>query len=91
MDGAPVEIMAGVVVQQVSAPFPHQLQDGRVQNRVRFLAVADGQWYELPQDVYLKAIGAASDDGVVKAILAAGAIFGAIYVAGEVSKGRPPQ
>src|SRR5690349_20262217 len=38
MDGTPVEITAGVVVQKVSPPFPHQLLDGRLQNRLRFLA-----------------------------------------------------
>ena len=92
MDGMPVEITAGVVVRRVSDPFPHQLPDGRVQNRIRFLAAADGQWYELPNDAYLKAVGAASDDsGLGKAILAAGAIIGAIIVVGEASKpGKPP-
>jgi hypothetical protein len=90
MDGVPVEIMAGVVVRQVSTPFPHQLRDGRVQTRVRFLAAVDGQWYELPHDAYLKAIGAASDDHLGKALLAAGAIIGAIIVAGESAKGKPP-
>ena len=41
MDGAQVEIMAGVVVRQVSAPFPNQLPDGRVERTVRFMAAAD--------------------------------------------------
>ena len=90
MDGALVEITAGVVVQQVSAPFPHQLPDGRVQMRVRFLASIDRQWYELPHDAYLKAIGVASEGGIGKALLAAGVILGVIIVAGEASKGRPP-
>jgi hypothetical protein len=86
VDGVPVEITAGVVVQQVSTPFPHQLPNGRVESSVRFLAAVDSQWYELPQDAYLKARGAASDDRVGKALLAAGAIAGAILIAGEASK-----
>jgi hypothetical protein len=87
MDGVPVQITAGVVVRQVSGPFPHQLPDGRLQNRVRFLAAIDDQWYELAHDAYLKGTGAASDGSRVgKAILAAGAIIGAIIVAGEASK-----
>jgi hypothetical protein len=91
MDGTEVQITAGVVVQQVSQPFPHQLPDGRVQQRVRFLAAVDSQWYELPNDAYQKGIGAASDDSVGKALLAAGAILGAIIIAGEASKqGKPP-
>ena len=36
-DGAPVEIMAGVVVRQASPPFPQQLPNGRVEQRIRFL------------------------------------------------------
>src|SRR5207249_1942268 len=88
VDAMPVVITVGVVVQRISAPFPHQLRDGRIQNRVRFLAASDGQWYELPQDTYLKATGAPSSDSFGKAIIAAGALIGAIIVAGEASKGR---
>jgi len=84
-----VEIMAGVVVRQVSPPFPHQLPRRRVEQRVRFLAAADGQWYELPHEAYLRATGAA-DDRFAKALLAAGALAGAIILVGEASKGRPP-
>jgi hypothetical protein len=90
LDGAPVEIMAGVVVRQVSPPFPHQLPSGRVEQRVRFLAAADGQWYELPHEAYLRATGAAADDRFAKALLAAGALAGAIILVGEASKGRAP-
>jgi hypothetical protein len=92
IDGAAVEIMAGVVVRQVSAPFPQPLTAGRLENRIRFMA-ADGQWYELAHSAYLKGIGAA-DDGASrlgKALLAGAAVFGAIVVANEASKsGRPP-
>lgn len=89
-DAEPVVITAGVVVEQVSQPFPHQLPSGQVERRVRFLAAADGQWYELPHNAYLKATGGAPDDRVGKALLAAGAIVGAILIAGEASKARPP-
>jgi hypothetical protein len=89
IDGALVEIMAGVVVRQVSPPFPHQLPSSRVEQRVRFLAAGDGQWYELPHEAYLKATGAAGDR-FAKALLAASAVAGAIILVGEASKGRPP-
>lgn len=88
MDGIPVLITLGVVVLQVSTPFPHQLPDGRLENRVRFLAALDGQWYELPHGAYLKGTGAASGDQLGKVILAASAIIGAILIAGEASKGK---
>jgi len=91
MDGAQVEIMAGVVVRQVSASFPNQLPDGRVERTVRFMAAADSQWYELLQDAYLKGIGAPGTDRVGKALQVAGAILGAIIVVGEASKGRLPR
>jgi hypothetical protein len=87
-DGAPVEITAGVVVRQVSPPFPQQLRNGRVEQRVRFLAAVDGQWYELPHQNYLRATGAAADDRFTKALIAAGAVAGAIILVGEASKGR---
>jgi hypothetical protein len=87
-DGAPVEITAGVVVRQVSPPFPHQLPSGRVEKRIRFLAASDSQWYEVPQHTYLKATGAA-DDRMRKAIFA-GALAGAIILVGEASKAKPP-
>jgi len=89
-DGAVVEITAGVVVRQVSPPFPHQLPNGRVEQRVRFLAAVDGQWYELPHQTYLRATGAAADDRFTKALIAAGAVAGAIILVGEASKGRLP-
>lgn len=88
VDGVPVEIMLGVVVQRVSQPFPHQLLDGRVENHVRFLAATDGQWYELPHHSYLQATGSGSNE-LGKALFAAGAILGAIIVVGEASKPRP--
>jgi hypothetical protein len=88
-DGVPVHITAGVVVKRVSSPFPHQLANGRVEDRVRFLAAVDDQWYELRHDAYLKGTGAAADDRVGKALLAAGAIVGAILIAGEASKSAP--
>ena len=91
LDGAVVEITAGVVVRQLSPPFPQQLLNGRVEQRVRFLAAVDGQWYELPHHAYLKAIGAAApDDRFAKALLAAGAVAGAIILVGEASKGKLP-
>lgn len=89
-DGAAVEIMAGVVVRQVSPPFPQQLANGRVEQRVRFLAAVDGQWYELPHETYLKGTGAAADDRFAKALIAAGALAGAIILVGEASKSTPP-
>ena len=88
LDGALVEITAGVVVRQVSAPFPQQLPNGRVEQRVRFLAAVDGQWYELPHQTYLKATGAAADDKVAKALIAAGAVAGVIILVGEAAKGK---
>jgi hypothetical protein len=91
MDGAPVEIMAGVVVRQVSAPFPHQMPDGRVERRVRFMAAVDGQLYELPLELYQRGTGSASSDHVGKVLLAAGAVLGAIIVVGEASRGRLPR
>lgn len=90
LDGALVEITAGVVVRQVSPPFPQQLPDRRVEQRVRFLAAVDGQWYELPHQIYLRATGAAGDDRFAKALIAAGAVAGAIILVGEASKGRLP-
>ncbi len=89
-DGALVEITAGVVVRQVSPPFPQQLPNGRVEQRVRFLAAVDGQWYELPHQTYLRATGAAAGDRFAKALIAAGAVAGAIILVGEASKGRLP-
>jgi hypothetical protein len=87
LDGAEVNVMAGVVVRQVSAPFPLPLSDGRLQNRIRFLA-ADGQWYEMAHEAYLKGVGAANDGAtrLGKALLAGAALVGAIVVANEASK-----
>jgi hypothetical protein len=91
VDGVAVEFTPGVVVQRVSAPFPQQLPDGRVENRVRFLAAADDQWYELRHDAYQKGTGAAADAGIGKALLATGALLGGILIAGEAAaKVRPP-
>lgn len=89
LDGAEVRIPVGVVVRQVSSPFPQQLPNGVVENRVRFLA-ADNQWYELPHDVYLRGTGEASQDNVVKVLLAGAAALIGIIVVGEATKGRPP-
>jgi hypothetical protein len=92
LDGVEVDIMAGVVVRQVSPPFPLPLADGRLQNRIRILA-NDGNWYELDHDAYLRGIGAADDatTRLGKALLAGAALFGAIVVANEASKSaRPP-
>lgn len=93
LDSVPVQIGAGVVVRQVSQPFPQPMDDGRIENHVRFLAATDGQWYQLPQEAYLRGIGAADSAAlrVGKALLAGAAIAGAIIVVGEASKqGRPP-
>jgi hypothetical protein len=88
LDGAPVQIGAGVVVRQASQPFPHPITDGRVETRIRFQAAADGQWYELPHAAYLRGTGAA-DSGAArigKAVLAATAAVGAIIVLNEATK-----
>ena len=89
LDGAEVRILAGAVVRQTSPPFPQQLPNGVVVNRIRFLAV-DGQWYELAHDAYLRGTGEASQDNVVKILLAG--IAGAAALAGIIgaTKGRPP-
>jgi hypothetical protein len=89
MDGAEVRIPAGIVVRQTSPPFPLQLPNGVVVNRIRFLAT-DGQWYELPHDDYLRGTGEASPDNVVKALLAGAVALIGIIVVSEATKGRPP-
>lgn len=90
LDGMEVLIQAGVVVRQVSPPFPLQLPNGFVVNRVRFLA-NDNQWYEMAQDAYQKGTGEASQDNVVKMLLAGAAALIGIIVVGEATKGsRPP-
>lgn len=88
MDGAEVQIPAGIVVRQTSPPFPLQLRNGIVVNRIRFLAI-DGQWYELSHDDYLRGTGEASPDNVVKALLAGAAALIGIIVVSEATKGRP--
>jgi len=90
LDGAEVRIPTGIVVRQVSPPFPQQLPNGFVVNRIRFLAAVDGQWYELAQDAYLRGTGAASQDNVVKALVAGAAALIGIIVVSEATKGRPP-
>ena len=89
LDGAEVRILAGAVVRQTSAPFPQQLANGVVINRIRFLA-ADGQWYELAHDAYLRGTGAASQDNAVKILLAGAAALAGIILVGGATKGRPP-
>jgi hypothetical protein len=87
IDGAEVAIGAGVVVRQVSKPFPQPLENGTTENHVRFEAAADGQWYQLSHANYLRGIGAAGDAPTIgKALLVAAAAVGAIVVLGEAAK-----
>jgi hypothetical protein len=89
----PVQIGPGVVVREVSQPFPQPMEDGRVENHVRFMAADDGQWYQLPHDAYLRGTGAADSTSarVGKALLAGAAAVGAIVVLNEATKqGKPP-
>lgn len=89
IDGVLVDIQAGVVVRSVSAPFPHPVASGGLENHVRFQAM-DGHWYELPSNTYLRATGAAGGSGVGTALLAAGAMLGVIVLADQASKQSPP-
>lgn len=88
MDGARVQIRAGVVVLEVSKPFPQPLPDGRTEKRVRFRAAVDGQWYEVTYDRYMRGTGELSLEQVGRALLAAAAAIGAIVVIGEAAKGK---
>ncbi len=93
LDLVQVQIGPGIVVRQVSQPFPQPMDDGRIENHVRFLAVPDGQWYQMQHEAYLRGIGAADSAAVRvgKALLAGAAIASAIIVVGEASKqGKPP-
>lgn len=84
-DGHPAVVKVGTVVRAVSAPFPHQYPDGRVESHIRFQAAVDGQWYQMPTGVFRRATGEASAD-LGKAILAGAALLGAIVLANEASK-----
>lgn len=94
VDGEQVLVQAGVVVRKLSAPFPQPLPDGRLEERVRFLAAVDGQWYELGHEAYLRAIGAVSGGpSAGKVLAAAGAVAGLIILIDQASKqqARLPQ
>lgn len=87
VDGVQVVIQAGVVVRKVSPPFRQPLADGRLERHIRFLAAVDGQWYQLPHDVYLRATGAVSTATQVgKVLVAAGAALDLILLADQASK-----
>jgi hypothetical protein len=86
IDQERVEFTPGVVVRQVSQPFPQPLTNGQVQTRVRIQA-ADGQWYELTHEDYKRGIGAGGNDRLAKVVLAAGAAALGIIVINEASKG----
>lgn len=93
VDFVPVQVGAGVVVRQVSPPFPQPMEDGRVETHVRFMAATDGQWYQLSHEAYLNGTGAADSTAtrLGKALLGAALAAGAIIVLGEASKqSRPP-
>ena len=86
-DGAAVEIQADAVIRQVSPAFPAQLQDGRVEQRVRLLGAWDDQWYEVAEDAYRRGTGAASTDTLTKLLLGAALAVGVIVLGGEAAKG----
>jgi hypothetical protein len=88
LDFSRVQIGAGVVVRQVSQPFPQPMEDGRLESHVRIQAALDDNWYQLAQSAYLRATGTTEDTAtrVGKALLAGAAIAGAIIVIGEASK-----
>lgn len=86
VDQEPVLFAAGVVVRQVSGPFPQPMTNGTVQTRVRIQA-ADGNWYDVTQENYKRGVGASSGDGLAKAVLAAGAAALGIIVISEAAKG----
>lgn len=93
LDFLRVQIGAGVVVRQVSQPFPQPMEDGRMETHVRFQAAVDAQWYQLAHNAYLRGTGVVDNTAsrVSKVLLAGAAIAGAIIVVGEASKqGRPP-
>lgn len=92
IDTAEVSIGAGVVVRQVSQPFPQPLDNGTTENHVRFQSAGDGQWYQVPHSAYLRGIGAADDTAAKlgKALLAATAAVGAVVVLSEAAKQGGP-
>jgi hypothetical protein len=92
IDGAEVEIGPGVVVRQVSQPFPQPMEGGRVESHVRFEAASDGRWYQLSHDAYLRGIGAAETTAarLGKALVVATAAVGAIVVLSEAAKQAGP-
>lgn len=93
LDGVAVQIGPGVVVQQVSQPFPQPMQDGRIESHVRFRAAADNEWYQVAHAAYQRGVGAADSNAihVGKAILAATAAVGVIVVLSETAKqGKSP-
>lgn len=87
VDQEPVAFQAGVVVRQLTGPFPQPMTDGSVQQRVRIQA-ADGNWYDLTHDDYRQGTGTVSQgERFAKAALAiAGAVAG-IIVLNEAAKG----
>lgn len=89
-DGVLVEIQAGAVVREVSPPFPQQLEEGRIEARVRLLGAWDEQWYEVPEAAYRHGTGAASPDTLTKLLLGAAVLAGVIILGGEAAKGGGP-
>jgi len=90
LDGIPVQIESGAVVRELSAAFPAELPDGRVERRVRVLGAWDNQWYEVPETAYLQGTGKASTDTLTKLLLGAALVAGAIILGGEAAKGGGP-
>jgi predicted DNA-binding transcriptional regulator AlpA len=88
LDWAEVAIGTGVVVSQVSAPFPQPLEGGGTAMHVRFQAASDGQWYQVAHDEYLRGTGAAGGTAskLGTALLTAAAVAGAIVVLNEAGK-----
>lgn len=86
-DGMPVKIETGAVVRDLSQPFPTELEDGTVESRVRLLGAWDNQWYEVPEDAYRQATGAASTDTLMRMLLGAAFVAGAIILGAEAAKG----
>ena len=77
-------------MRQVSAPFPAQLTDGEIEERVRLLGAWDNQWYEVAGTAYRHGTGAASPDTLTKLLLGAALVAGAIFLGGEAAKGAGP-
>lgn len=86
-DGVAVQIQPGAVVRQLSAVFPAELADGRVEQRVRLLGAWDNQWYEVRDSAYRQGTGTASTDTLTKLLLGAALVAGAIILGGEAAKG----